>query len=92
MIKGTTKSGFEFEISENVGDDMELVDAMADCLGTDNLKKLTGLSKVLTKLLGDNKPALYDHVRAKDGRVPTKALEAEVTEMFTAIGAAGKNS
>ena len=92
MIKGKTKSGFEFEINENAGDDMELVDAMADCLGTDQMKQFTGLSKVLTKLLGDNKKALYDHVRTEDGRVPTKAVEDEVAEMFNAIGDSGKNS
>jgi len=85
MIEGTTKSGFRFSISENVSDNMELIDAMADTMSDDGTRVVAGLSATLNILLGKNKKSLYDHLREKDGRVPVAKIEAEITEMFAAI-------
>lgn len=88
MVKGTTKSGFRFEVDPNAMNDMELVDVLAD----DTLDEAFRMSHVLKKLLpGNQRKALYDHVR-KDGRVPVDAVVAEVEEIFNAMGNAGKNS
>ena len=88
MVKGTTKSGFRFEVDPDAMNDMELVDVLAD----DTMDEAFRMSHVLKKLLpGNQRKALYDHVR-KDGRVPVDAVVAEVGEIFTALGNTGKNS
>lgn len=85
----TTKSGFKCKIDDVVLDDMELVEAMAASQGKDPLQ----ITVVLDKILGEkNKEKLYDHVRAKDGRVPVKACTDEVLEIFEALDDDGKNS
>ena len=88
MVKGTTKSGFRFEVDPNAMNDMELVDVLAD----DTMDEAFRMSHVLKKLLpGNQRKALYDHVR-KDGRVPVDAVVAEVEGIFSAMGNTGKNS
>ena len=88
MIKGTTKTGFQFSVDENSMNDMELVDVLADA-GMDDAFRM---SHVLRKLLpGEQRKALYDHVRV-DGRVPVDAVVAEVEDIFAAMGNKGKNS
>ena len=37
MIKGTTKSGFKYEVDESAADNMELIDALAEAAGDDML-------------------------------------------------------
>jgi hypothetical protein len=88
MINGVTKSGFHFSVDENSMNDMELVDILAD----DSIDESFRMSHVVKKLLpGSQRKALYDHVRV-NGRVPVDAVIAEVEEIFTALGQAGKNS
>lgn len=85
----TTKSGFKCKIDDAVLDDMELVDAMAAAQGDDPLQ----MTVVLDKILGEKtKKKLYDHVRAKNGRVPVQATTDEIVEIFEALGDDGKNS
>lgn len=90
MIKEiTTKSGFKCKVDDTVLDDMELVDAMAASQEEDPLQ----ITVVIKKILGEKtKAKLYDHVRAKDGRVPVEAATNEVVEIFEALGDDGKNS
>lgn len=79
MIRGKTSSGFEFALGENVLDNMELVDALAESSDSD----LMSVSRVVGLLLGKElRQKLYDHVRAEDGRVPIQAVNAEVSEIF----------
>lgn len=88
MIKGTTKTGFQFSVDENSMNDMELVDVLAD----PSLDDAFRMSHVVRKLLpGDQRKALYDHVRV-GGRVPVDAVVAEVEDIFAAMGNKGKNS
>jgi hypothetical protein len=87
MITGKTQTGFEFSIDEKVADDMEFVDAVADCMSGEDAKATMGLSLVINKLFGmKEKKKLYDHCRTEDGRVPIEKLSAEITDMFSAIG------
>lgn len=81
-----TSTGFECEIDDECLDDMELFDAVADLEAGNNL----ALPRVIAKICGDNKKALYDHCRLESGRVPTKAIADEVNEIFNALNA--KNS
>jgi len=89
MYKGTTKSGFEYEVDEGVFDDMELIDALADVnSGRDGLQ----ISTVIRKVFDDEqRKNLYDHVRDDKGRVPTEPIMDIITEIINA-GADGKNS
>lgn len=88
MVKGVTKSGFEFELEENVINNMELVDALADCADDNPF----AVSKAVKLLLGnDLRQKLYDHLRTEDGRVPMEEVSVAVSEIFAAFGTAGKN-
>ena len=83
MIKGTTKSGFEFEISEKAIDDYEIIEMLCD-LEDD----ATIFPKVARKILGVKQHnALKEHLRDSDGIVPGSAFEAEITEILNIGGA-----
>lgn len=88
MIKGETKTGFKFEFDEKRMDDMEFIEMLANIEND-----VTMLPKVLNTILGvEQKQKLYDHVREKDGRVPTEAVNNALEEMFDAAGDQVKNS
>lgn len=89
MKKGKTKSGFEFEVDENVVNDMRLVDAVAEVADGSNP---LAISFVVKTILGDAKEALYKHVAEEDGRVPVEKINDEVTEIINLLGSSGKNS
>ncbi len=80
-------NGFKVTISENVMDNMELVDALAEMKDENPLE----VSKVCTMVLGDNKKALYDYIRTEDGRVPVKEVQKCIKEIFESFGEKGKN-
>lgn len=87
-MKITTQSGFTCELPENAADNMEIVDALAEMQSD---RDMLAVSRVLRLLLGDaNRKALYDHLRV-DGRVPIEAVSAEISDIFAALGQAGKN-
>ena len=88
MVTGTTSSGFSFSLDEKVLDDMELVDTLAQMQEGDPL----AISAVVRMVLGDQRRALYDHLRTADGRVPASAVSEESRQIFDAFGKAGKNS
>lgn len=88
MLKGKTKSGFEFEIDETRLDDMEFVEALADV--EENFLKFP---KVCNILLGEEqKKRLYDHLRTEDGKVPVQLMSETITEIMTLAGNSTKNS
>lgn len=78
MLKGKTKSGFNYEIDENTLDDMELLEMFSNLEENPMI-----IVKALNKMLGEEqKEDLYDHVRTEDGRVPYEAFIEELTEIF----------
>lgn len=78
MLKGTTKSGFNFELNEDDLDDYELFELIAGVSENQFL-----LPKLVVKLLGEEqKKRLLDHVRAPDGRVPLTVIDKEITDIF----------
>lgn len=88
MVKGTTKSGFEFEFDELRLDDMEFIELAAEAD-----TNVTLLPKLLNMVLGEEqKRRLYDHLRAEDGRVPIQAIGDAMEEIFDAAGDQAKNS
>ena len=89
MITGKTQTGFEFELDDDVLDDMELLDALASADKGNPL----GYSEALDIMLGEEeKKRLYDHVRNEKGRVKLTALSEEILSIIGALGKPGKNS
>lgn len=81
MQKGKTKSGFEYEFNEDLINDMEVIDALAEIANNENI---LAVSTVVKKLLSDEeRKRLYDHVMLEDGRVPVDALMEELSEMMS---------
>lgn len=86
MLKGTTKSGFCFEVSDSRLNDMELLELLA---ALDNGQPQC-LPAVCEKILGpEQKKALYAHVR-KGGVVPIDQITQEIEEILQS-GGQGKN-
>ena len=89
MLKGETKSGFHYEIHDNVFDNMELVDTISEATEDDPV----AISRLVKLTLGvDQRKKLYDHLRTEDGRVPTEKVFETVGEIFAAFGQQEKNS
>ena len=81
MITGTTRSGFSFEVEEDIANDMELFEALYDIDNGD----ATAVVPVCRRILGDRKKALYDHLRGENGRVPVEAVITEIGDIFAAV-------
>lgn len=78
MAKKKTSTGFSYEIDEKALNNFELLDMLGDLEENPLL-----LPKIIKLILGEEqKKALYDHVRDKDGTVPTDRIEEELTEIF----------
>ena len=76
-FKGTTKTGFPFDISMERMENYEVVETIAEI--DENPLVLPRLLKLL---LGDQVAAFKDHVRGEDGIVPTQKLMDEVRDIF----------
>ena len=76
-FKGTTKTGFPFDISMERMENYEVVETIAEI----DEHPLV-LPRLLKLLLGDQVAALKDHVRGEDGIVPTQKLMDEVRDIF----------
>ena len=73
VIKGTTSTGFKFEVSQERLANYELVEAIAE---------VDENPLVLPKLLGPQAEDLKEHVRDENGLVPLNRLMAEIEEIF----------
>lgn len=88
MIKGTTKSGFKFEIQEEIFDDYELLETLVDADSGDNMAIFQAIDMILD---GAQKDKMKEHVRNEKGRVPASAMVKELMDIMEASNA-GKNS
>ena len=87
-MKGKTTSGFEFEISEDIKNDYELVENLAELEDNQLI-----LAKVIKQILGaDQTEKLKNHVRNEKGIVPTDKMTQEIIEIFQNSGEETKNS
>jgi hypothetical protein len=87
MVEIRTQSGFTCQLDDKVMDNMELVETMTEDCPSEAFRN----AKLANLLLGEQKEKLYNHVR-ENGRVPIRAVEQELREIFQAFGSAGKNS
>jgi hypothetical protein len=91
MIKGKTKSGFEFEMNEEVLNDMRIVDALADMQSGDDSLVMVAVTELLNLVLGrKQKQLLYKHLEVENGRVPIEKVSDELVEIFNSLKE-GKN-
>ena len=88
MIEIKTESGFTCQLPKDAMDDMELVDILTGEYPNEAFRN----AAVAKHLLGDQKPALYEHLRKIHGKVPATAVETEIRDIFMAFGNRGKNS
>lgn len=92
VIKGTTSTGFEYEIETEALNDMEVVDSLVDMMDSDEdeIKAMKSIKKLIDKVLGaKQKKALYDHVNT-NGRIPIEKVNAEFLEILSSTKS-GKN-
>lgn len=78
MLKGKTKTGFEYEFDENLFKDYELVELLA--VVDDNPLVLPQIFK---KLIGDRVKDLKDHVRDENGVVDIEKMVAEFEDIIS---------
>lgn len=78
MIKGITKSGFKFEISDKALDDYELLELMADVDSN-----LLLVPKIFEKLLGTKqKENLIEFLKKRDGYASTEKMSKILEEIL----------
>ena len=86
MIKGTTSTGFNFEIDEQRLNNMEFIDLLVEIDEVDEAdegKILTTVSKLISCIFDKaQKKRLYDHVRDAKGNVPIDKVQFEINEII----------
>ena len=89
MVRCETRTGFVCELDENVMDNMELLDVMAD----ESTEMAFRASAAVKMILGtEQRKKLYDHLRTGDGRVPVTAVNEAFEDILKSFGKNGKNS
>lgn len=86
-MKAISKTGFIAEIPDNVTDDWELVEMLADA----DSGKPSALISAMKKMLGEkNYKALKEHVRKKseDGVVHTSVMSEEFRTLMESVNSA----
>lgn len=88
-VKIKLDNGFECVVDDDIFDDMELVEDLAET--EENPLKIRN---VLNRVLGEEqKKALYESVRdSKSGRVPVEDVSEALFDIMSKVGEAGKNS
>lgn len=86
MVKGTTKSGFDFEIDERLAEDYRFIEAViiADDNESTDLEKLKAVFNICDFVLGKDKDAFIEHIKKNnDGFVPLTIVKDEVAEIIS---------
>ena len=78
MLKGKTKSGFEYEVADETLNNFELIEVLAEVDSNPLL-----VPKLVKMLLGEEqKNKLSNHVRNEKGIVPVDSISNEIMEIF----------
>lgn len=86
MITGTTKSGFMYEIDDDVMDDYELLEMLCD-VDNGNTSLITTAAKMLVGK--EQMERLKEHNRGENGRVSVKKMIEDILDI---LHNEGKNS
>lgn len=85
-MKGTTKSGFKFNIDERIIEDWRLIDAIAMAESDDPSEQVRGTKAVADLLLGKDKASLIKFIQDKnDGFVPATEMTNIIAEIITTV-------
>ena len=85
-MKGTTKSGFKFNIDERIIEDWRLIDAIAMAESDDPGEQVRGTKAVTDLLLGKDKASLIKFIQDKnDGFVPATEMTNVIAEIITTV-------
>ena len=85
-MKGTTKSGFKFNIDERIIEDWRLIDAIAMAESDDPGERVRGTKAVADLLLGKDKASLIKFIQDKnDGFVPASEMTNVIAEIITTV-------
>ena len=88
MLTGNTKSGFQFKIEDQALDDYEILEMLTEIDDGNGVL----VPKMIERLLGkEQKEALKEHLRNKEGKVSTQNMMSEVMDIFKSSNE-GKNS
>ena len=80
MLKGKTRSGFEFEVNEQALD-MRVIKAVRKAK-----EDITYIDEVYERLLGeDQQEALYDHIEKTYGTVAPDRAAEELIDIFNSF-------
>ncbi len=84
MIKGKTKSGFQFEYDERILTDWRFVSAVAKSTADNDVQKMLGITEIANLLVVDMN-ALIEHLKKdNDGFAPSEKVMLELTEIMNA--------
>lgn len=84
MIKGKTKSGFQFEYDERILTDWRFVSAVAKSTADNDVQKMLGITEIANLLVVDM-DALIEHLKKdNDGFAPSEKVMLELTEIMNA--------
>ena len=85
-MKGTTKSGFKFNIDERIVEDWRLIDAIAMAESDEPGEQVRGTKAVADLLLGKDKESLIKFLQSKnDGFVPATEMTNIIAEIITTV-------
>lgn len=85
MVKGTTTSGFNFEIDERLAEDYRFLSSIliAEDEKEADITRLKACFDICEFIMGDQKEAFIEHIKSKnDGYVPFTVVKDEVAEII----------
>ncbi len=84
----TTSSGFEYEIAEDVLDDMEMFEDLIILEDPDEpqFRKVAATNRMFVKMLGpEQKTKLDRFLKERDGKVKISVYQKEIREIFQSM-------
>ena len=90
MISGTTKSGFEFTVNENIAGDWRLAKALAKSQSKKETEQIQGAIEIVKIVLGDQEEDLCEYLADENGSVPTQKVMEEIAEIMEVISGKSK--
>lgn len=84
MIKGTTESGFEFELSDRIKDDYEVIEALVRYFKKLTYENFVDFKDKMFAGAEDCEKRAKEFLRERDGYVKTSAVTELVFEIWNA--------